>query len=353
MSRENLAKTIAELGKEIDVLYVEDEDQTRESISEVLEYYFRSVDSASNGAIGLEKYRKKRHKLVVSDIKMPVCDGITMCKEIKKIDEFQAIIITSAHSDSGYLIKFIELGVDGFLLKPLEGDLFLSRLYKVAKNINDNLLSESFEKRLLEINSELESKNRELKKALLGFQNEQNRRSLLVEAVKQNSEIDRETLDYLSIKQKKISASLFFKTFPISLEDKSDVLQENLTLLDIKIDKLKDIDSAKNLALELHRLSDIIYNFGEFKSISSAFNSLANSLEVMSNFDNLEVVKKLLFALLDNINLWIKTVFIDRNAVDIHYLDSSFLSDGLAIEAMIQSKNCEDDEDGDDMMVMF
>ena len=80
----------------IKILYVEDEPDLRERIRIVLEMYFTQVIAASNGKEGLELFANHLPDIVVSDIKMPVMDGLELAKRIRKITPETPVILTTA-----------------------------------------------------------------------------------------------------------------------------------------------------------------------------------------------------------------------------------------------------------------
>jgi len=102
-------KELEKYAKKLCVLYVEDEDPVRFEMADYLSDFFGQVETAKNGLEGLSKYRLNTHDIVMSDIKMPVMDGINMVKEIKKLNNEQCIIVISAYSESEYLIKLMGL----------------------------------------------------------------------------------------------------------------------------------------------------------------------------------------------------------------------------------------------------
>ena len=120
---------------QISILYVEDEDDVREGYSRALKRISKDLVTAQNGEIGLEKYKEFFPDMIVSDIKMPVMNGIDMIKAIKDINPEAKIIFTTAHSESGYLLEAIDIQVDGYLLKPVNKKALISLVEKVAKNI--------------------------------------------------------------------------------------------------------------------------------------------------------------------------------------------------------------------------
>ncbi|NVN91226.1 MAG: response regulator [Desulfuromonadales bacterium] len=107
-------------GENISLLYIEDEAIVRENMLEFLNRRFDKVWVAENGAEGLETYRKKAPDIVLTDIRMPVMGGLEMARAILEFDDKAIIIVTSAHNESNYLLEAIEMGVNNYLLKPLE-----------------------------------------------------------------------------------------------------------------------------------------------------------------------------------------------------------------------------------------
>lgn len=129
-------KDLIDSSREISILYVEDDNQLREETKRLLSAFFLSIETAVNGQEGLNKFQNDTYDLIISDLRMPVMDGIEMVKEIKKKDPDQIIIITSAHDESSYLIDLIKSGIENFILKPLDIEQFLAVLIKTVKLIN-------------------------------------------------------------------------------------------------------------------------------------------------------------------------------------------------------------------------
>lgn len=128
--------------KNIKLLYVEDNDELREAVLEILKYYFNNITTAENGKDGLEFYenhhssKKTYFDIVISDIKMPHMDGVEMCKKIKDINPNQIIVLLTAHDSNEYLTDAINIGVDKFIIKPIvDANEFISSLIKLSKKI--------------------------------------------------------------------------------------------------------------------------------------------------------------------------------------------------------------------------
>jgi YesN/AraC family two-component response regulator len=119
----------------ISILYVEDEQVTRSAVARMLKRRVLTVYEAENGREGLDLYKQYRPDIVISDIRMPVLDGMEMSKEIKALNKNSKIILTTAHSDAGILMNSIEVGIDKYIMKPLDMASLFSSVEKCAENI--------------------------------------------------------------------------------------------------------------------------------------------------------------------------------------------------------------------------
>jgi YesN/AraC family two-component response regulator len=117
---------------EIPLLYVEDDLGTRALINEVLKRRAQTVYLSENGKEGLEMFEKYKPRIIISDIKMPVMDGLTMIRKIKAIDKDVQTIVTTAYADTGYFLDAIGIGVDQYLLKPIDSDRLITAVDKCA-----------------------------------------------------------------------------------------------------------------------------------------------------------------------------------------------------------------------------
>ena len=124
-------KRVKALAENLSVLFVEDDSKLREHTQSLLATLFRQVDTASNGKEGFEVFEKNNYDIVISDIYMPEADGITLSRLIRQKHPEQPIIIISAHEESHYLIDLINLGIDHFILKPMDINQFLTVIHKV------------------------------------------------------------------------------------------------------------------------------------------------------------------------------------------------------------------------------
>jgi diguanylate cyclase (GGDEF)-like protein/PAS domain S-box-containing protein len=104
------------------VLCVEDDGPTRKVLVKLLEGRFEQVLVARDGQEGLELFMRHRPSLVITDIKMPRMDGITMAREIKGRVPATKIIVITSFGSADLLLAAIEIGVTDYILKPLTSD---------------------------------------------------------------------------------------------------------------------------------------------------------------------------------------------------------------------------------------
>lgn len=102
----------------LNVLYVEDADFTREALAYYLKRRFNRVDVAGNGKKGLDMFQANKYDVVLTDVMMPVMDGLEMTRQIKALNPAVPVIVISAHSDQDTKQRAAEAGVDEFLVKP-------------------------------------------------------------------------------------------------------------------------------------------------------------------------------------------------------------------------------------------
>jgi len=104
----------------ISILYVEDEPAIREGLQRFFQRRSGTIYLAANGQEGLELFEKHRPDIVVTDIRMPVMDGLTMSRKIKELAPDIPIVITTGHNDEEFLLKAIDVGVDKYIKKPVD-----------------------------------------------------------------------------------------------------------------------------------------------------------------------------------------------------------------------------------------
>ncbi|KAB7884566.1 response regulator transcription factor [Poseidonibacter ostreae] len=139
------------------VLLVEDEEDAREILSFYLDTIFDEVEIAEDGQIGFDKYKNsleenKAFDLVLTDIKMPNKDGLSMIEDITDLNDNQKFIIVSAFKDEEYLFKSIGLNVISYFVKPLEVKNIMEILKKVKTKVLEDKSKVEVELEVINLN---------------------------------------------------------------------------------------------------------------------------------------------------------------------------------------------------------
>lgn len=161
-------KLIYEHSKSLIVLYVEDDEKSRQEVLSVLNSYFKQVDEAFDAEDGLEKYKSYKkntgntYDIVISNIELPQLDGIELGWQIMDINPWQAIVFTSSFNKAEKLKKAIQMGAKGFLDKPVVQEQLKGLIFKVSKSVSDSKLVDEYYKNIEIQNLQLENEHKKL-----------------------------------------------------------------------------------------------------------------------------------------------------------------------------------------------
>lgn len=124
--------------KKLNLLYIEDNIIVREQTLKMLKSFFNEIDLASNGKEAFDKFLENnlKYNLIITDIKMPILDGVSFIELIRKSNKKIPIIVFSAHDDKEYFLKTINAGVDGYILKPYTINQISNTLYNIVLKYN-------------------------------------------------------------------------------------------------------------------------------------------------------------------------------------------------------------------------
>lgn len=161
----------------VTVLFVEDDPTMQALFGLMAGPKVEKIIKAADGVEGLESFKKFCPDMVITDIQMPGMSGMDMLSRIRELNPKVACVVLSAYSVPEYFIEAIDLGVQGFLLKPLDKE----KLHRLLDQLIDNILLErrmqeqeekrlEAEENLRKLNEELEERvaerTRELKKEI-------------------------------------------------------------------------------------------------------------------------------------------------------------------------------------------
>ena len=130
------------------VLYVEDETVVLFSVTEMLRRKVENVLSAIDGNEGFELFKKYSPDVVITDINMPGMNGLQMARKIKQHNPDIHIYLLSAYPQPDYLLEAFDIGVEGFLKKPLDKEKLFSILEEISERIllKEKILLEEHER---------------------------------------------------------------------------------------------------------------------------------------------------------------------------------------------------------------
>lgn len=129
------------------MILVEDESFERNSLANFIDWNLIGVQiigEAANGAQGLSLVIELRPDIVLTDVKMPVMDGIEMSRKIRKVAPETKILFLSSYDDFEYAKQAIDLSIQAYLMKPVnEGELL-----RVVKKASDEVAEKMLNDRL-------------------------------------------------------------------------------------------------------------------------------------------------------------------------------------------------------------
>ena len=112
------------------LMIVEDEENVRNVFADVLRRRFEFVLTAENGLKGLDLYKVNKPDIIITDIRMPEMDGLTMAREIRNINPNVSIIVLSAYDDIKHLLLATDIGIEAYVSKPIKREELLEALDK-------------------------------------------------------------------------------------------------------------------------------------------------------------------------------------------------------------------------------
>ena len=181
-----------EILKNINVLYVEDEEDVREFTSKTIDTIVNSVVVACNGKDGLEKFKENPDiNLILTDINMPKMGGLEMCAEIRKINDDIPIVITSAHSDPDFLKKAIDVKVSAYAMKPID-------LYNLIESMIKAMEPIFLRKKLENVNHNLEDRVEDAVKQTKSILDAQDN-IVILSNLKKIQEVNKKFLDFFDV----------------------------------------------------------------------------------------------------------------------------------------------------------
>ncbi|RXK15030.1 DNA-binding response regulator [Malaciobacter mytili LMG 24559] len=118
------------------MLLVEDETNIAKLLKSAIGEYFYSFTIAKDGKEGLEKFKKIKPDIIITDIMMPKLDGLSMTKQIREENEEIPVIVLSAFSEKEKLLKAIDIGITKYFIKPFDPEELLEYLKELSDKLD-------------------------------------------------------------------------------------------------------------------------------------------------------------------------------------------------------------------------
>lgn len=262
------------------ILYVEDEKVIQEELSEVLELFCETLYTVDDGMQGLKYYGAYNPDIIITDIQMPVMDGIEMSKKIKEMNPDVPIIFTTAFSDVNYFQEAIELQVEGYILKPISLEFLEKKILSIIDNLE--LKKELFEKEQMLLES---SKLASMGEMLTNIAYQWKKPLSVISTTATGMKILKENDN--------LSDNKFYKD--------CDIINSNSQLLSYTIEDFKDFFTSSN-QLEIFNLHDYLNKCIDLVSASFDNNLIETIKEIDQKINSYGNPNQLLQAIINILN---------------------------------------------------
>ena len=332
---ENSYKALNLLAKGKKVLLVDDDEVILDIFKKVLSKYFKLIKTAKDGSEAWDMYRKEHFDLVISDIEMPNTNGIMLAKGIRARNPEQVILISSAYTEEKYLVELLNIGVDGFLKKPVNLDSLFSTILRTltaiqTKQDRQRIRFKKYADAILKSDTVISKSNyqKEIEKV------EEEKVKLNVKAFMDKiKEDDPESYHFFETQKEAIMEALNELSDDYEMvvykHYEDDEPFENLIKHTAKLySTFLHFDNLKREAVELERLSEILGTI-----------ELDNTNEQqMEAFDILEF-------LIEDIKRFVIDMFFEENVEDINYFHDSLRENITLFENTLNEVQEDEDDD--------
>ena len=143
-----------EILKTLTILYVEDEIDLQNEVKYNIQPFVKEIITKNNGQEALEYFKENQNSIdmIITDILMPVMNGIDMVNAIRDISYEIPIIYTTAFNDNEFLLKTVGQSIDAYILKPIDLEHLLKSIGKASLKVENERLKE----KLVVLNKDLE-----------------------------------------------------------------------------------------------------------------------------------------------------------------------------------------------------
>ncbi|MCT4619976.1 MAG: Na-translocating system protein MpsC family protein [Marinisporobacter sp.] len=241
------------------VLYVEDEEMIREELASFIKRRVGKLYLAADGEDGLMKFNEYKPDLIITDLKMPKMNGLEMAKKIRNIDPTCPIITITAISDVDSIIDTIDVGIDKYIIKPIDTRELVSAMEKAALKLYKIKSKETIINSIIlekDVKKELENKiQKEIARFIKHYTGKGPKNVqafiqgdiLTIQCFETRTSYEKALLDNPeNIRLINYSRELFFKDKGREIESNiKEILKGNIKMDEILVDSRLDIDQIK------------------------------------------------------------------------------------------------------------
>lgn len=318
-SAKKIQNEMKSITSEMNLLLVEDDVLIRTQIKKLLLNFFQNVDEAEDGTTALALYKRKTYEIVLTDITMPNMNGIELARAIREFSKTQVLLVLSAESQSSRFIELINIGIDGFIPKPLKIEQLLEVLLAKAQVIHDLKMKQYYSNMLDETNEQLRLSNVALESALVKYSH-----SLHLQR---------------SSSENYFSAEDFFKEYTIE----NEFLNEELSLLAEEFNLLILTMDSQSSGKSMQKLLEILESYVRIANDIEFFYPFADKgkviiQELVQRVDaraTLHMLLPYLISLFDQIEDCRKEMFEYQSGLDLHLLLETLLESLSNIHTML------------------
>jgi len=333
----NDENTLQLLAKGKKVLLIDDDTVILGIFKNVLSKYFTLIKTANDGDEAWQMYRKENFDLVITDIQMPKTNGIMLAKGIRARNPEQVILISSAYTEEKYLVDLLNIGVDGFLKKPVNLDNLFSTILRVLKTIQMKQERERIKfKKYVNV---ILNKNEEVTKSTVQRKIEQ----------KEEIKVKLNVKDFMkNIKNSDPESYKFFQTQKETLMDSLNDLSETYDLIVYK--NYDDEEAFSSIITNVEKLYSTFLHFDNLQNEAKQLLRLSELLGTISldntNEAQIEAFDILEF-LINDIKKFVIDMFFEENVEDVTYFSDSLRENITLFETSLNTKheNVDDDDD--------
>jgi two-component system response regulator AtoC len=117
----------------LDILLVDDEPELRELLEEQLREAGHQVQTASDGAEGIDYLQRRVFDLVICDVRLPAVDGLTLFRRVRKETPATDVILMTAYADVAQAVSALKEGAYDYLTKPFDVDELLLQARRISE----------------------------------------------------------------------------------------------------------------------------------------------------------------------------------------------------------------------------